>query len=108
MLKKQNRITAEEFKQLGRPVRSIHTPFFSVKIHTLLGARGKFTVVASKKVSAIAPARNRMRRRLYDLLREYATQATANVAIVVYLKETAARASFQELKDAFRVVYGAP
>ncbi len=108
MLKKTNRITAAEFKQLGRPVRSLHAPFFSVKIHTLLGARGKFAVVASKKVSATAPARNRLRRRLYHLLREYATQAAKNVAIVVYLKEVAAQASFQELKDAFRAVYGAP
>ncbi|TSC84532.1 MAG: hypothetical protein G01um101417_197 [Parcubacteria group bacterium Gr01-1014_17] len=106
MFKKNNRITTAEFKQLGRPLRVFHTVFFSVRVHKIVGEGKKFAVVVSKKVVPTAVGRNLIKRRLYALLQEYIVSVPPSTAMVVFVKKEAAKASFQELKDSFSIMYG--
>ncbi len=101
MLKKNNRITTAEFKKLGKPIRVLHTAFFSVRLHTIANMQPKFAIVVSKKVAQTAVERNLLRRRLYELFGKNAGDSSGGIAVVVFVKKEAIKATFRELKDSF-------
>ncbi|MDP3661601.1 MAG: ribonuclease P protein component [bacterium] len=106
MFKKNNRITVAEFKHLGMSVRAFHTPFFSVRIHKIDGEGKKFAVVVSKKIEPTAVGRNRIKRRLYSLLQTHIDNFPTGVAVVLFVKKEAVKATFQSIKDSFDAMYG--
>ena len=99
MLKKINRLTAEEFKKLGKPSRMLHSVFFSVRLHPTQHKQPKFAVVVSKKIAPTAVTRNLLRRRFYELSSENIGAVSSGTAVVIFVKKEANKASFQDLKN---------
>lgn len=88
MLPKKNRLTAAEFKRLGRPVRTENFPLFTLRFYSLGGAPNpKCAIVVSKKISHSAVERNKIKRRLAAELRERILAMPAGSAAVAYAKK---------------------
>lgn len=77
-----------------------------MRMHTITDEGKKFAVVISKKIEPTAVGRNLVKRRLYALLQEYIASFPPSSAVVVFVKKEAVKATFQELKDSFAVIYG--
>lgn len=75
MLKKELRLKTEDFKSLPKTQR-YHTENFTISYilkHTQSGSRGRFAVVAPKKLYKLAVYRNKAKRLTYGALEDLAT-----------------------------------
>lgn len=100
MLPKASRIRATEFPALLGSTRSIHGRLLSISYTSPDSTiSGKFAVVAPKSVAKLAVDRNKLRRRVYAILREYKAAITPGVTCMVFLKKDAKSAPRQEIKD---------
>jgi ribonuclease P protein component len=98
MLKKKQRLTTKEFDRFFSSGRRAHGPLFTL-------VRGPHTnfhgaVVVGKKVHQRAVDRNRLRRRVYDVLYRWSREEDAKGVYIILTKPAAAKASFAELKAA--------
>lgn len=69
MLSKQNRIPRKDFKYLLEQKRYFNSPNFTLRFAKRENKSPQFSVSVSKKVSKKAVDRNRVRRRVYSVLR---------------------------------------
>jgi ribonuclease P protein component len=96
MLPKRERLGRKDFEAFFRSGRRRHSAYF-----TLVAAPSPAfhaAVVVPKKVAARAVERNRLRRRLYDLLRHGDARNAGGIYIVL-VKAPARAASYAALKD---------
>ena len=104
MVPRELRLTRENFARVARSGVLSHSDHFSVRKISAASARRGFSVVVSKKIARTAPARNRVRRRVYDALLRISS--TAHVSAIVYAKRGAPTLSFsatvRELGSHFR------
>ncbi|MES2134732.1 MAG: ribonuclease P protein component [Patescibacteria group bacterium] len=93
MLSKKERVSRLTFQK--RPVRTGRFIYGSIK-----GFEGDpaGAVVVSKKVCRTAPARNKLRRRIYNILRPLIRTKALQGNVIVYPNALAMKAPFQELK----------
>lgn len=97
MLKKKERLTTKEFNRFFSSGRRLHTPLLT----------GIFTdhadfhaaAVAGKKVHKRAVDRNRLRRRLYNILYRMSRENDLKGVYIIIAKPAAATATFTELKE---------
>lgn len=100
MLPKASRIRATEFPTLLGKTRSIHGRLLSISYTSPDSTiSGKFAVVAPKSIAKLAVDRNKLRRRVYAILREYKDAIAMGVTCMLFLKKEAKNASRQEIKD---------
>lgn len=66
----------------------------------------KYAVVVSKKIEPTAVGRNRIRRRLYELLKERLAHFPEGSAAVIFAKKEAVGAPFEELKSTVEKILG--
>lgn len=100
-LSKNQRLSREHFILLSRGGRLYHTPFFAVRVvfrGTDCGEQSRFSIVVSRKTSPKAVDRNRIKRRISAVLREFAKKTKPCFLGVFYLKKAALDASSEELK----------
>lgn len=83
MLPKRQRFTQKGFPG-AKPFFRTSLPWGSVSLYKNEGF--KAAVVVSKKITKSAPERNRIRRRIYAVLRNFSDK---NVSLVVYAKKEA-------------------
>lgn len=83
--------------------KTVRTKYFAAKYcQNKFRTDYRVSVVVSKKVSKSAPARNRIRRRLYELLRTEAGDKLPNLDIVITVfDEQVATIETKELKQHF-------
>lgn len=93
VLSKKERISRPDFSK--RPIRTGRFAFGSFKV--LPGAPGA-AVVVSKKTCKTAPARNRLRRRVYSILRPLIRVGALARPVIIYPNKLALTAPFQDLK----------
>jgi ribonuclease P protein component len=77
------------------PGTRVSFPYGSMK---LIGGPPRGAVVISKKVAKTAPVRNRIRRRVYAILRGAFKTGEGSGSIIVYPNKDALSAPFQELE----------
>ena len=68
---------------------SVHTPLFSIRYAQNKRDNFRIAVVVSKKVSLKAVLRNRIRRRLFETIRQQGRFTGVSVDLVVYAKTDA-------------------
>ena len=90
---------AEEFAELKRAGRSFHG---KLRVLSVLSAGGeaaaRIGLITSRRVGC-AVERNRVRRRLREIVRAARPQLKAGVWLALIARQAAARASFQALHD---------
>lgn len=93
MLSKKERVSRLTFQK--RPARTGRFIYGSIK-----GFEGhpSGAVVVSKKVCKTAPERNKLRRRIYSIIRPLIRTGALTNVVVVYPNALALTAPFQELK----------
>lgn len=96
MLKKKERLTKKEFDRFFSSGRRYHTPLLTM-VHTptedFHGA-----VVVGKKVFKMAVDRNRLRRRLYNILYRLSQEKELKGVYIILTKPEAKNADFSNLK----------
>ncbi len=98
MLKKKQRLTTRQFDRFFSSGRRFHDPLMTLIWNdhdTFHGA-----TVAGKKVFKRAVDRNRLRRRLYNILYRLSQENELKGVYIILTKPATSRASFAELKDA--------
>ncbi|MBT3412618.1 MAG: ribonuclease P protein component [Candidatus Jacksonbacteria bacterium] len=100
MLKKQHRLHKEEdIKRVLRKGRSFKTPLFVVYSALNTEAESRATVIVSNKISKKAVVRNKIKRRLRDVLKENKSQFKKNIDVVVVAKNTVVEAEYKDIKQ---------
>lgn len=96
MLSKKQRLTTGDFRRLsGRP-RSFHSHTLTLKVYPLLPKQvARVAVVVSTKTARLATMRNKIRRRLYTIMKKHISKKS--LALVIVVKKAATNTSFQTL-----------
>lgn len=97
MLPKHKRISKDSFKSILLKGTMYHADHFTLR--TLPSEKEGFAVLVSKKVAASAVDRNRIRRRVYSLLRDLLPQIKASSKNVISAKVGAKSLSFESQKE---------
>ena len=105
MLPKKRRIKKREFSELLARGAYGASPLFSVRIgRSEPNTPTTFAIVVSKKVSAMAVDRNKLRRRCYHVLRDLAPKIKDSHKIVFFVKKGVEKLSFAELSENIRAI----
>lgn len=96
MLPKKERLSRLEFNRFFSVGKRLHTPLFQIVFspHDALHA----SVVVSKKIAKRAVVRNKIRRRIYDIVRNYHSQKGMCGVFIFVVKPGAVTASYGALK----------
>ena len=99
MLARKNRISTKIFPKTGRPWKNITSDSFSLSIFSQTGSGIlRASVIVSKKVARTAVPRNKIRRRIYSILRKEISACPQNMLLVCYVKKPALEKSFSVLE----------
>jgi len=102
MLKKKERLTKKEFDRFFSSGRRLHSPLFTLIYSQDANFHG--AVVVGKKVFKHAVDRNRLRRRLYNILYRLSRESERSGVYIVLTKPAAGLVSFDELKKALETL----
>lgn len=97
MLPKNKRISKDSFKTILQKGTSYHTENFTLRV--LPSEKEGFAVLVSKKVAKGAVDRNRIRRRVYSVLRDSLLHIKAKSKNIVSAKDGAKQLSFESQKE---------
>jgi ribonuclease P protein component len=81
-----------------------HCPFFMLRVGLGNGPTG-FSVAVPKKVANRAYGRNRIRRQIYEIIRNMDKKIDADRLVVVILKQEALKLSFRDLEQELEKVF---
>lgn len=97
MLKKKERLTKKEFDRFFSSGKRAHSPLLTL-IHS---SNSEFhgAVVVGKKVFKKAVDRNRLRRRLYNILYRLSLENNLQGVYIILTKPVSGGASFSQLKE---------
>ena len=102
MLPKKERLSRASFNRFFSMGKRFHTSLFTVVYtpHPTLHA----SVVVSKKVSNRAVVRNKIRRRIYDIVRHYRTETGMCGVFIFLTKPEIKNTPYTSLKDGVNAV----
>ena len=99
MLKKEYRlIKDQEFKNVFKHGRTLYTPFLTIKIVKNNLTHPRFGFIVSKKISKRAVQRNKLKRRLREIVRLNLPLIKKNVDVVFFTKSSLLSLNFPALK----------
>jgi len=99
MLPKANRLTREtDFKAVARGSRPIHSPCLILKKLNFANQTTKFGIVISAKVSKKATQRNKVRRRVREILRSNIKKVSSGYKVMLVAKGPILDQDYQALK----------
>jgi ribonuclease P protein component len=100
MLKKKERLTREDFNRFFSMGRRTHSPALQVifSSHTQLHV----SVVVSKKIAKRAVKRNRIRRRIYDIVRNYSREREMQGVFIFLVKQPILEMEYGEIRNQVR------
>ena len=102
MLKKKERLTKKEFDRFFASGVRRHTTLFTLIVSPSSQFHG--AVVVGKKVYKKAVDRNRLRRRLYNILYRLSRERKASGVYIVLTKPASQTASYGDLKVALESI----
>lgn len=85
MLGRSNRLTTELFKEIMEKGHGFHSPFFLLKLQKS-DDLSRFGVSVPKKVAKTAVLRNKLRRRVYTVIRNLEDRIERGLLVVLVLK----------------------
>lgn len=88
MLPRSKKINTQLFKEVFEKGKIYHFSYFFIKVLKLTAEeKSKFTVVSSKKITKTAIARNLLRRRFFNIIKEIYEGLPPSLAIIFFLKK---------------------
>jgi ribonuclease P protein component len=94
---------ASEFQKLKREGKSFHGKFIVLSVVHVPQSAMRFGLITSRRVGP-AVVRNRVRRRLREIVRVDRAQISAEAWCVLVARARAAQASFREIRDDWRAL----
>lgn len=96
MLPKKERLSRSEFNRFFSVGKRLHTPLFTMVYvpDSVLHA----SVVVPKKVSTKAVVRNKIRRQIYDIVRQHRSRLRTQGVFIFLVKPAVGGASYEMLK----------
>ena len=97
MLPKKERLSREEFNRFFLLGKRYYSPIFQIvytrqpKLHV--------SVVISKKITKLAVKRNKIRRQIYDIVRNYRTEEKTNGVYIFLVKQPILEMKYDEMKQ---------
>jgi ribonuclease P protein component len=99
MLARPNRLTKDtDFKKIAKSARPIHSAHFILKKITCSDKESKFGIVVSAKVSKKSTVRNKIRRRLQEILRINLNKIKKGFKVMIVVKTSAVNKDYQEIR----------
>ncbi len=95
MVPKKQRINRETFDEIMKKGRIVHSGLFSLRFLKNLEKSTHFSVVVSKKIAKTAVLRNKIRRRIYSILRKTIKNP---YFVILFTKKGVEKAKFSEVK----------
>src|SRR3989338_575122 len=100
MLPSKNRLSkTSDFKELALKGRPFYSSFLTLKILKESGLTSRFGVVVSARVSKKATVRNKIKRRITEIVRLNLNNLSAGFKIMIFLKPAAASKNYREIKE---------
>ena len=100
MIRKAKRLPQAVFT--GRPMRRLNFAYGTLALFD--GPRGAFAIIVSKRVARLAVDRNRIRRRMSHLLKEFS--ASLRGAVALYPNARVRTAPIAAIRDALGAALG--
>jgi ribonuclease P protein component len=100
---KKYRLSGEEIRKLSG--KRMHGTFFSFLVAPIAGSSAKCACVVSKKVSAKAVDRNKVKRRCRSVLAKRMPNLKKPLALVLYAKREAKDAEFSKIERDIDVLF---
>ncbi len=104
MLAKKDRLSRTEFNRFFAVGKRYHSPSF--QIVSVPYPTFHASVVVSKKIAKRAVMRNKIRRRIYDILRHYTKAEALHGVYIVLTKSGVEKRSYHELKEEMHTQLG--
>ena len=98
MVRKKERLKRDEFNHFFSLGRRYHSEYLTIVFHE--HPTFHCAVVVAKKVAKRAVDRNRMRRRIYEIMRRMHTGALAHGVYILFVKAPALPLPHETLKEA--------
>jgi ribonuclease P protein component len=104
MLSKKQRLVRNDFRDVSRSGRPLHTPHLSMRLISASNSEtpSRFAFVVSGKVARTAVSRNRLRRRGYAAIESLKVSVHPGHTVVLYYKKGASTLSFAEISKEVR------
>lgn len=100
MLPRLNRLTKEtDFKEVARGARPTHSQYLILKKIAYPNKESKFGIVISAKISKKSTVRNKIRRRIGEVLRINLGKIKHGFKVMLVVKNTAIDRSYQEISQ---------
>jgi ribonuclease P protein component len=101
MLPKKERLSRKEFNRFFSIGKRFHFPTFQVVYapYTTLHV----SVVVSKKIAKTAVHRNKVRRRIYDIVRNYRTENSLTGVFIFFTKQPVTLLTYAKLQEEVRM-----
>jgi ribonuclease P protein component len=96
MLPKKERLSRVAFNRFFSVGKRQHTPSLQVVFAPNPGLH--VSVVVSKKIAKLAVTRNRIRRRIYDIVRKFRTKKEVRGVFIFMVKSPVVKMKYDELK----------
>lgn len=103
MFSYKNRVHTEQFEEILKKGKNIHSPLFSISY--VKAPNKAFAVVASKKVSKKAVVRNKNKRRVRHILKTIEENCISGLYII-FIKKDLARIPHGEIKEEIVKIIG--
>jgi ribonuclease P protein component len=97
-LPKNRRLTNSFFKEFLKKGKPFHSPFFLVRTCFYPGGRSRFAFVVSTKVEKSAVKRNKLKRRLSEIVFLHLGEIKDSLLVAVFAKPMAKDLSFKKLE----------
>lgn len=102
MLPKSKRLVKSEVERVLKNGRKFSSRFFLATATGRGVSRTAFSVIASKKIARNATLRNKLRRRVYNIIHPLMPQVKKSIHGVIVLKKGSERAKPGELSEDFK------
>lgn len=104
MLPKKERLSRQEFNRFFSLGKRTHSPAFQVVYSPY--AELHVSVVVPKKIAKSAVKRNKIRRRMYDIVRRYRAEVGVVGVFIFLVKPAVLTLSYQKLREEVRQCIG--
>jgi len=110
MIPKKNRLRRSSVKYTLKKGQKVSNEFFVIKYLRTKCQENRFSVSVSLKTASKAVNRNRLRRRIYNIIKKTNLDFSTKVNMVIIVKKPTAKLTFEELEkklnDIMKKIHG--
>jgi len=100
MLASANRLTMQgDFKQLAGKGKPFYSALITIKVLKNNRPQSRFGIIVSTKVSKKAVVRNRLKRRLSEVIRLNLSEIKSGFDVIIMVKQALAEKKYQEIES---------